>query len=144
MAGSRDDWAVIERHATTVSFVNPRQFEEGQALVIPQRHAPTVLDLTEEEARDVIAAVRRLGRALIESLKPDGLTIYQNNGVASMQEVPHCHFHVVPRWKDGTWGEGPPHIAVLEKAEQEAKLRRNTVPIEQQQEIAARIKAGLA
>ncbi len=27
----------------------------------------------------------------------NGLTIYQNNGVASGQEIPHFHVHVVPR-----------------------------------------------
>ena len=141
--GRRDDWAVIEHDDVTVSFVNPRQFEEGQALVIPRRHAPTILDLTEGEAQALMAAVRRLAHAMTEVLKPDGLTLYQNNGVASFQEVPHFHMHVVPRRHDERWGAGPPQLAVLDEAEREGMLQRNMAPIEQQREIADRIKAGL-
>ncbi len=143
IAGHRDDWAVIDRDELTVSFVNPRQYEEGQALVIPNRHAPTILDLTQDEARALMDAVGRLARAMTDILQPDGLTLYQNNGVASFQEVPHFHMHVVPRYRNGGWGAGPPQLAVLDEAEREAKLEKNRAPIERQREIAERIRAGL-
>ena len=45
---------------------------------------------------------------------PDGLLLYQNNGVGSGQEVPHFHLHVVPRRHGSDWGFGPPHIRRLE------------------------------
>jgi histidine triad (HIT) family protein len=144
VAGARDDWAVIAGDELTVAFVNPRQFEEGQLLVIPRRHAPTVLDLTDEEAGALMAAVRRLARALVDAFDPDGITIYQNNGVASWQEVPHAHVHVVPRRHGSGWGEGPPHIAALERGERDERFARSTVPMERQRELAGGIAAALA
>jgi histidine triad (HIT) family protein len=38
------------------------------------------------------------------------------NGVYSGQEVPHFHFHVVPRQKGSEWGIGPPQLATFDGA----------------------------
>ena len=141
--GERDDWAVISEDDSAVSFVNPRQFEEGQALVIPRRHAPTLLDLTEDEAAALMRHARRVAQAIVDTFDPDGLTLYQNNGVVSYQEVPHVHMHVVPRRYNSGWGEGPPHLAALTRAEREERFRREAVPIERQAELAERIRREL-
>jgi histidine triad (HIT) family protein len=142
IAGERDDWSVIEATADTISFVNPAQFEVGQSLVIPRRHAPTLLDLTDGEAEAMMSAVRRLSKAIVDAYDPDGLTIYQNNGVASLQAVPHCHVHVVPRRHGSGWGEGPPHIAPLERAERERRLGR-TPATDAHRQVAELIEARL-
>lgn len=143
VAGRLDDWVVIDADDETISFVNPRQFEEGQACVIPKRHAPTILDLTEQEASSLMRSVHRLAKAMTDAFNPDGLTLYQNNGVASFQEIPHVHMHVVPRRYDGGWGEGPPHLASLDKGEREEQWRRRAAPLERQKEVAERIRLHL-
>lgn len=142
MTAGRLDKGVVEETALTLTIVNRRQFETGQALVIPRRHAPTLLDLTDEEAAAVFAAVRRLAAALVAAYAPDGITVYRNNGVASLQEVPHFHMHVAPRRKNGSWGNGPPHIAALQAPSRDA-ARRATVSIERERQIAAQIRAKL-
>jgi histidine triad (HIT) family protein len=143
IVGRRDDWAVIEARDDAICFVNPRQFEVGQALVIPRRHAPTLLDLSEQENVAIAQLVRDVARALLIAYDPDGLTIYQNNGVASMQEIPHLHVHVVPRRSGSGWGEGPPHIAALERGERRRDVTAIAAPIDQQQQAAAAIRAAL-
>jgi len=143
IAGARDDWAVIAEDEETVAFVNPAQFEVGQALVIPRRHAPTLLDLSDGEATALMASTRRVARALVDAYDPDGLTLYQNNGVASLQAVPHTHMHVVPRRHGSGWGEGPPHIAALERGARDDRFRKHAAPIERQRELAERIRAHL-
>lgn len=66
-----------------------------------------------------------------------GITVYQNNGVTSFQEVPH--FHVVPRRKSSDWGSGPPHIAALQPKNVEMK-QKVTVSWERAEEIASIVK----
>jgi diadenosine tetraphosphate (Ap4A) HIT family hydrolase len=108
----RDDrWNVIEEAALTQTLLNGRQFETGQCIVVPVRHAPTLLDLRVEEEAAVMAAARRAAHALVEALDPDGVLLYQTNGIDAGQEVPHFHLHVVPRRKGSGWGAGPPHAA---------------------------------
>lgn len=115
-------WNVVDRTDLTVTILNGRQYEIGQCMVLPVRHAPTLLDLTEREGAAVMAAAKRLTRALVAAYAPDGVLLYQNNGVGSGQEVPHFHLHVVPRRPDSDWGLGPPHIARLEKSSRPAHL----------------------
>jgi histidine triad (HIT) family protein len=108
-------WNVVERTELTLTILNGRQFEIGQCMVLPLRHAPTLLDLTEIEAAAVMAAAKRVTSALVAAYAPEGVLLYQNNGVGSGQEVPHFHLHVVPRRPGSDWGVGPPHIARLEQ-----------------------------
>lgn len=93
--GNRERWNVIEDTELTLTVLNGRQFEVGQCVVLPVRHAPTLLDLTEQEGAAVMAAAKRLTRVMVKAFAPDGVLLYQNNGVGSGQEVPHFHLHVV-------------------------------------------------
>jgi histidine triad (HIT) family protein len=143
IAGEGGRWAVIDDGDLTIAVINPRQFEEGQALIIPRRHAPTLLDLTDGEAAALMHHVQQVGRAMVAAFDPDGLTVYQNNGVASYQDVPHVHVHVVPRRYGSGWGEGPPHLAALTRAEREERFRRETAPLERQEALAERVRRHL-
>ena len=113
--GVRDAWIVLERTDLTITMLNGRQYEVGQCMVVPVRHAPTILDLRPAEESAVMAAARRLSCALVAAFDPDGVLLYQNNGIGSGQEVPHFHLHVVPRQAGSDWGFGPPHLARLQR-----------------------------
>lgn len=112
--GHSDDWNVVEHSDLTMTILNGRQYEVGQCMVLPRRHAPTLLDLNELEAAAVMAAARRITQVMVGVFAPDGVLLYQNNGTGSGQEVPHFHLHVVPRRPVSDWGCGPPHLANLE------------------------------
>lgn len=142
LIGGRLDKGLVEETELTLTIVNIRQFEVGQVLVIPRRHAPTVLDLTDEESAALMDAVRRVSAALVKAYSPDGITLYNNNGVASLQEVPHFHMHVVPRRRESLWGDGPPHIAALELRSQDI-LGKVQVDIKREHEIADEIRMAL-
>ena len=142
LIAGRLDKGLVEETELTLTIVNIRQYEIGQVIVIPRRHAPTVLDLTDEESSALMDAVRRVSAAMVRAYSPDGLTLYQNNGVASMQEVPHFHMHVVPRRKSSLWGDGPLHIAALERRSQDI-LGKVQIDIEREHEIAEEIRAAL-
>jgi histidine triad (HIT) family protein len=146
LSGNRADFAIIDEDALSVSFINPRQFEIGQALVIPRRHAPTLLDMTDAEASAVIKHAQRLSRAMVTAFDPDGITLWQNNGVVSFQEVPHAHLHVVPRRYGSNYGEGPPHLAALSRAERQQRMDEvlsTGAPSETMKELAAQIRSAL-
>lgn len=56
-------------------------------------------------------ACSSVARRIQERLAPDGLTMRQNTGAASGQNVFHLHVHLVPRWHgDGSvgWPWPPP------------------------------------
>jgi diadenosine tetraphosphate (Ap4A) HIT family hydrolase len=116
MAGRDPTWAVIAECAHTVTVINPYQFEVGQCCVITRRHVGTLLEINDKEASAIIKAAKRVAIALVNAYKPLGVLTFQNNGVYSGQEVPHYHFHVVPRQAGSDWGIGPPQLAVFDGA----------------------------
>ena len=81
-----------------VAFLDIGPFEEGHTLVIPRRHAVILPDLSEQEAAALGVVIHRVGKLLLERLPCDGFNVLQNNGACATQEVPHVHFHVIPRW----------------------------------------------
>jgi histidine triad (HIT) family protein len=98
--GRVTECAVVEALEATFSFISPRQNGVPHVLVIPTRHAATVLDLRVEEMAAVSFQVQRLAAAITRAFSPSGLNIYQNNGLAAGQSVGHYHVHVVPRYPD--------------------------------------------
>lgn len=138
-AGRRETNHIINSTEKTLTFINQRQFEIGQLLIVPRRHAPTILDLTDDESSEIMDKLRTAAEALIKTFNTDGITVYQNNGVTSLQEVPHFHIHVVPRRKSSSWGAGPPHIAALQPKDQATK-QKVTVSWERMEEIASMVK----
>jgi diadenosine tetraphosphate (Ap4A) HIT family hydrolase len=79
----------------------------------------TLLDLTNEEGVAVFEAAREVAHALLATYEPLGILTFQNNGVYSGQEVPHYHFHVVPRQPGSDWGIGPPQLEKFPSAGRE-------------------------
>ena len=123
-------FAYVERLPQAVAIVNPYQVSPGALLVMTTRHAPTVLDLDEDEALALSRLVRRVAHAVHDALSPVGLNIYQNNGVASGQTIPHYHVHVVPRYTGDR-----PELLLAENA--------RLIPYDQRVDLARLIAARL-
>ena len=118
--------AVVLETDLTLTFVAPRHRLAGRLLVISKRHTASLLDLSHEEAAAIMRDTRRVALAVTRAFKPDGLTVYQNNGVASGQKIPHFHVHVVPRY-DNDGGSRPDEVPVVpynERAEVAARIKR--------------------
>lgn len=80
--------------------VNP-----GHLLVVPNRHAPFLTDLTEEEGAQMFRVAQRLAGALRQSgLRCEGINFFLADGEAAMQEIFHVHLHVFPRFQNDGFG----------------------------------------
>ena len=84
-----------DMHAVAFLDIDPRS--AGHSVVIPKRHAETVLDLHGGDIGTVFSAVRATVALLKKALNPDGFTIGVNHGAAAGQAIPHLHVHVIPR-----------------------------------------------
>jgi histidine triad (HIT) family protein len=123
--------AVIRRTEHVLSFVNLRQYEKGALLVIPIRHASTVVDLSLDTLMLVHAEAALLGRALVRAFNATGLNIFQNNGIDAGQHVAHFHTHVVPRYP----GSDPTKIYLQADFE--------PVPMAEQESVAKAVREAL-
>ena len=77
----------------------------GHVLVIPNRHAPYLADLAEEEGAQMFRVGQRVAAALRNSgVKCEGVNFFLADGVAAGQEVFHVHLHVFPRFAGDGFG----------------------------------------
>jgi histidine triad (HIT) family protein len=88
----------LNRGALVSAFLNITQYERGATLVVPNTHVETIVTATEEQVAAVHVEARRIAAILVRRLGATGVNVFQNNGRASGQTVPHYHVHVVPRY----------------------------------------------
>ena len=88
----------VSRGKIASVLLNPRQYERGALLVIPNQHVSTLIDAPDHPFVAVQLEARRMARLLVEQLGATGVNVFQNAGVAAGQTVPHYHVHVVPRY----------------------------------------------
>ena len=81
--------------------INPRN--PGHTLVVPKKHYETIMEMPDNEAQTLFAAVKKMASVIKKATNADGVSISQSNGRAAGQIIPHVHFHVIPRFMN----EGP-------------------------------------
>lgn len=81
----------------TVAFMDIGQVNPGHVLVAVKAHAENLFELGDAQAAAVARASAKVGRAIREAFRPEGLSVYQANGRAAGQTVFHYHVHLLPR-----------------------------------------------
>jgi histidine triad (HIT) family protein len=127
----RHDWAIVDDRPLSLAFIVPRPTRRGHVLVILKRHAPTILDLTEDELAAVMQHAQDIGQALVAAVDASGLNVFQNNGVSAGQTVAHVHVHVLASHR----GDDPRRFIQPEE--------RAYVPIADRAALAAEIASRL-
>lgn len=79
-----------------LAFLDISPFEKGHTLVIPKKAYETIFDMSQSEFIELQKVVYKVAKHMKSVLKC-GLNICQNNYEISGQEVPHVHFHLIPR-----------------------------------------------
>ena len=78
--------------------INPVNY--GHTLVVPKKHYENLEEITEEDLKELIIAVKKIGKAIKDGLNVSGYNIGINNGSVAGQIVPHLHFHIIPRFEN--------------------------------------------
>jgi histidine triad (HIT) family protein len=87
----------VYEDADTLAFMDIGPVIKGHTLVIPKHHYDPITK-TPVLAR-LMKVVQKIAQAQMNGLKADGVNVLNANGTAAGQQVPHIHFHVVPRFK---------------------------------------------
>ena len=125
--GSRP-YTVLARDANVALLVTREQRGVSHLLVVPVRHAPTILDLNDVEAGAVMSWLRRAATAIDLADRRPGIAVWQNNGVAAGQAISHFHFHIAGTLPAGGTNFGSVPELDLESTEAIAARLRNAYP----------------
>jgi histidine triad (HIT) family protein len=84
------------------AFLDISPLSRGHTLVIPKEPAETIDQLSEESAAALGRVLPRISRAILRATGATAFNILQNNGVTAHQAVMHVHFHIIPKYGDGS------------------------------------------
>lgn len=93
LAGERP-YTILCRSDLVAVLVTREQRGIGHVLVIPVRHYPTLLESTQLERHALIDTVNAVAGAIDAAYERPGIAVWQNNGTAAHQAIPHLHIHV--------------------------------------------------
>jgi len=104
LAGSCDA-TFVTRDERVAVFMDIQPVNPGHLLVIPTHHAEGLADLDPETGGELFRTAQRMAHALRQSgLRCEGVSFSLADGEAAMQEVPHVHLHVIPRFAGDGFG----------------------------------------
>lgn len=91
---------IIYEDDGVLAFLDAQPRAPGHILVIPKKHAETLLDVPKENVGSFFERVQLVLGMVNHALAPDGFTLGINHGKWAGQAVEHLHFHIMPRWKN--------------------------------------------
>lgn len=98
-----DDHLIVTRGKSCYVIMNLFPYNSGHLMVVPYRHIPTLVDLTDEESLEIMNFLRNMTKVLRTVSHPDGFNIGSNIGRTAGAGIDqHIHFHIVPRWNGDT------------------------------------------
>lgn len=112
----------------TLAFLDVGPLSNGHVLVIPKEPAVHLHELSDDSSAAIGKVLPRICRAVMVATGASAYNVLQNNGAEAHQAVMHVHFHVIPKFEDGS-GLG---------------IVWNAGSLDDGEELAARIREKLA
>ena len=85
-----------------LAFLDVNPISRGHTLVIPREAAETVDKLSDDAAAAIGRVLPRISRAVLAATGATAFNVLQNNGPMAHQAVFHVHFHIIPKYDDGS------------------------------------------
>ena len=80
-------------------FLDINPVSRGHSLYIPKKHYETI-DTIPADDMSFMRKLPVIVRKIKELTGATGVNIMQSNGKDAGQEIPHVHFHIIPRYPD--------------------------------------------
>src|SRR4030067_2445986 len=94
---------ILRRGKTCFVILNLYPYNTGHLMVVPNRHAANLEDLSDQEAQELMTLSAKSVAALRSALTPEGFNLGMNLGcTAGAGIADHLHLHIVPRWSGDT------------------------------------------
>ena len=92
----------VYEDADVLAFLDVSPLSRGHTLVIPREPVETLDQLSPNAGAALGRALPRIARAVMKATGATAYNVLQNNGVAAHQAVMHVHFHIIPKYDDGS------------------------------------------
>lgn len=92
----------VYEDAHTFAFLDIFPLSAGHTLVIPKKQVARLDELDEVSAAALGVALLRVAKGVLRATGATAYNVLQNNGSEAHQAVFHVHFHIIPKYPDGS------------------------------------------
>ncbi len=89
---------IVYEDEDVIAFLDIEPVNIGHTLVVPKKHFETIGEMEVEDLNKLNNAILKISKGILSIA--DGMNLMQNNRWVAGQEVPHVHFHLIPRYKE--------------------------------------------
>jgi histidine triad (HIT) family protein len=92
--------SIVYHDELCTAFMDIQPINPGHVLIVPNRHATLLQDIDPQLAGHLFKIAQQIDQTLRTTggIECEGVNIFLADGQAAMQEVPHVHLHVFPRF----------------------------------------------
>jgi histidine triad (HIT) family protein len=96
--------SVIFEDEHSIAFMDAFPVTEGHCLLIPKKHYVNMFDVDVDVVAHLARTLVDLTKRVQKATGAEGVLNIAANGAGAGQEVPHLHFHAIPRNKGSPFG----------------------------------------
>lgn len=96
--------SVVFEDEICMAFMDVFPVSKGHCLLIPKKHFVNLIDIDPEVVSHMAKRLVELTRAVKSASGAEGVLIVAANGEGAGQEIPHLHFHAIPRSRSSNFG----------------------------------------
>jgi len=98
--------SIVYHDELCTAFMDIQPINPGHVLIVPNRHATLLQDIDPQLAGHLFKIAQQIDQTLRTTggIECEGVNIFLADGQAAMQEVPHVHLHVFPRFTGDGFG----------------------------------------
>lgn len=85
-----------------MAFLDINPLSRGHTLVVPKEEKAFLHELSDESAAAIGRVLPRICRAVLAATGAEAYNVLQNNGAGAHQAIFHVHFHIIPKYPDGS------------------------------------------
>ncbi len=120
----------VYEDSLNIAFLDVNPSSLGHTIIIPKKHYQKLEEMPENEAKELFLVIFKLAKVIPKIVETTDYNIGINDGKLAGQEIPHLHFHIIPRFE----GDKGLPIQSLVKIE----VKREDLP-----QLAEKIKRGI-
>jgi histidine triad (HIT) family protein len=89
----------VAEDASHLAFLDINPSSPGHTVVIPKKHYSKLEDMPRSEAEAIFGFISELSKSVMLAVSAENCNIGINCGKIAGQEIPHVHFHIIPRYE---------------------------------------------
>nr|KXH71983.1 MAG: hypothetical protein AM325_02250 [Candidatus Thorarchaeota archaeon SMTZ1-45] len=96
--------SIIFEDEHSIAFMDVFPVAEGHCLLIPKKHYENMFDVDLDVVAHLAKTLVDLTKRVRKATGAEGVLNIAANGEGAGQDVPHLHFHAIPRNKNSPFG----------------------------------------